>query len=268
DEDDRERVLPRLTQGQPVDCTSLKPEQHFTQPPPAYTEATLIKGLEERGIGRPSTYAPIISTLVDRHYVDRERGRLKSTKLGQVVADQLMNHFPDIMNLDFTANMEERLDEVASGEMEWVPVLRDFYDPFEDALEKAQEAMPRVRVVEETDEICDQCGRPMVIRQGRFGPFVSCSGFPECRNAHPIMKKTNVQCPKCGGDLVERKAKGRTFYGCSNYPECNFTVSSRPLEQACPECGGLLVAAGRGQARCTNCAYRGAVPEKEPADVA
>ena len=267
-EQDTDRVLPDLQQGQPVDCTGLTPDQHFTEPPPRYTEASLIKALEERGIGRPSTYAPIISTIVDRQYVSRERGSMKSTKLGQVVCEQLTGYFQDIMDLDFTAKLEEQLDEVANGNQEWVPLLKDFYADFSKALEEAQENMPRKPVEEETDEICEECGRPMVIKHGRFGPFVSCTGFPECRNSKPIQKKTGAHCPLCAGDLLERKGKGRTFFGCSNYPTCSFTVSRKPLPIACPECEGLLVVSGRNNAACTNCAWRGPVPEEEPAGVA
>ncbi|MEE8519208.1 MAG: type I DNA topoisomerase [Dehalococcoidia bacterium] len=264
DDDERERILPALTAGQSLDCQALKPDQHFTQPAPRFTEASLIKALEQRGIGRPSTYAPIISTIVDRNYVTRERGTLKSTKLGQVVYKQLLDHFTDIMDLDFTAQLEEQLDDVANGKLEWVPLLKQFYGPFQKALKDAAENMPRVKVEEPTDEICEKCGQPMVIKHGRFGPFLSCSGFPDCKNSRPILKKTGAHCPKCEtGELVERRGKGRTFYGCSNYPECTFTVSQRPLPVACPECEGLLVAASRTQAHCTNCAYRGPVPEEE-----
>ncbi|MEK9658363.1 MAG: type I DNA topoisomerase [Chloroflexota bacterium] len=265
DEDERDADLPALTKGEMLTCSQLNPSQHFTQPPPRYTEASIIKALEEHGIGRPSTYAPIISTLVSRQYVNRERSVLTSTKLGQVVCDQLMAHFPEIMNLEFTAQLEERLDQVANGKQDWVPLLRGFYDPFAKELEEAQEKMPRVRIEEPTDEVCEVCGRPMVIKSGRFGPFLSCTGFPECKTSRPIRKKTGAKCPVDGGELLERKGKGRTFYGCSNYPACNFTVSSRPLPEACPECEGLLVSAGRNRAKCTNCAYVGPVPEEEPA---
>ncbi|MDA1215902.1 MAG: type I DNA topoisomerase, partial [Chloroflexi bacterium] len=237
DSEEQEEVLPEITKGQALTCQELKPDQHFTQPPPRFTDASLIKLLEEHGIGRPSTYAPIISTLVDRQYTLRERGALNSTRLGQVVSDQLTAHFPDIMDLDFTANLEELLDKVASGEQEWVPLLTEFYGPFTAAMEKAKEEMPRVKVEEPTDEICELCGRPMVIKRGRFGPFLSCSGFPECKNSKPIVQKTGALCPVDGGDLVQRKGKGRIFFGCSKYPNCTFTVTRRPLESPCPVCG-------------------------------
>ena len=263
--EEEEIPLPKLAKNQSLDCTGLKPDQKFTQPPARYTEASLIKVLEEKGIGRPSTYAPIISTIVDRQYVGRERGSLQATKLGEVVNYQLTGHFPEIMDPGFTAQFEERLDKVASGDQEWVPLLSEFYEPFSAALAEAQEEMPRVKVEEPTDEVCEVCTRPMVVKRGRFGPFLSCSGFPECKNSRPLLKKTGVLCPNCGGELVQRKAKGegRLFYGCSNYPECSFTVSRAPLEAPCPECEGLLIAAGRDRAQCTRCAYKGPIPETE-----
>ena len=261
---ERERTLPEMREGNPLQCLGLKPDQHFTEPPARYTEASLIRALEERGIGRPSTYAPTIGTLMDRQYVVRDKGALHSTRLGQVVSDQLMNHFPTIMDFDFTAQLEERLDEVANGKRQWVPLLEQFYEPFTDALARAQEEMPRVRVEEPTEETCEKCGRPMVIKRGRFGPFLACTGFPECRNTRRIVQKSGAKCPRCAtGDLVQRRGKGRTFYGCSNYPDCDFTVAQRPLPYPCPECDGLLVAAGRDRSRCTNCAYRGPIQQEE-----
>ena len=268
-EADDERTLPPVSKGDALQCSGLTPEQHFTQPPPRYTEASLIRALEDHGIGRPSTYAPTISTIVDRQYVERERGALKSTKLGQVVADQLSGHFPDIMDLDFTAKLEDQLDDVANGTTEWVPLLRDFYSPFKAALERAREKMPKVRVEEPTDEVCEKCERPMVMKVGRFGPFLGCSGFPDCRNIRRVEKNSGVPCPKCGGNLVERRSRNKmrgrtsTFWGCSNYPACDFLVNRAPLPQPCPECEGLLVSDGRNRARCTNCAYRGQVLEDE-----
>jgi DNA topoisomerase-1 len=171
------------------------------------------------------------------------------------------------MDLDFTAHLEGLLDKVASGEQEWVPLLTEFYGPFTKALEKAKEEMPRVKVEEPTDEICELCERPMVIKRGRFGPFLSCSGFPECKNSKPIVQKTGALCPVDGGDLVQRKGKGRVFFGCSNYPTCTFTVARRPLEPPCPICGGLLVASGRDDAECVSHDYKGPVPEAEVAEV-
>jgi DNA topoisomerase-1 len=261
DDENQEKLLPPMKNGDPLHCNGHKPEQHFTKPPPRYTEASLIKTLEELGIGRPSTYAPIVSTLVDREYVTRERGTLTSTRLGQVVSDSLVSHFPDIMNLEFTAQLEEQLDDVANGRREWVPLLREFYTPFSEAVEKAHEVMPRVRIEEPTDETCDKCNLPMVIKRGKFGPFIACSGFPECRNSKPIIQNTGAKCPKCDGDMLQRQAKGRPFFGCSNYPNCTFTISKKPLPEPCPECEGLLVAYRRDQSRCTNCAYSGNIEE-------
>ncbi|MSP78125.1 MAG: type I DNA topoisomerase [Dehalococcoidia bacterium] len=267
--DDKESNLPELAQGDPLDCLKLDPQQHFTQPPPRFTEASLIKALEERGIGRPSTYAPIVGTIVFRNYVERERGSLHSTKLGQVVSDQLTGYFPVVMDYDFTAKMEEELDDIASGERQRVPVLKEFYDPFEEALKAAQENMPRVKVEEPTNEVCELCGKPMVIKTGRFGPFLSCSGFPECKNSRPVVHKIGVLCPNCGGELVQRKARkggrGSTFYGCSNYPTCNFASNAKPVSEPCPECGGMMVEAGRNAVRCTKCSYRDEAATKEPA---
>ena len=269
-EDDEGRMpLPELSDKEVLHCVGLTSEQHFTQPPPRYTEATLIRTLEEKGIGRPSTYAPILSIIQDRNYVVKDQGRFKPTQLGRVVSDQLTGHFPTIMDLGFTAQMEESLDQIASGAMEWVPVLKEFYGPFQEALATATEQMPRVKVEEPSEEVCDLCGRPMVIKTSRFGRFLSCTGFPECRGSKRLLKKTGAACPECNtGELVERNGKGRTFYGCTNYPECKFTVRQRPLPEPCPECGSLLVAAGRDGARCTSCAFRGPLTELETTEAA
>ena len=268
-EEEGEGPLPELAVGENLDCSKLDAKQHFTQPPPRYTEASLIKALEEKGIGRPSTYAPIISTLTGRHYVLKESGKLNPTALGSTVSDLLTQHFSDIMDTNFTARMEEELDEVARGERQWVPMLKDFYGPFQKTLELATEAMPRVRVEEATDEVCDKCGSPMVVKTGRFGRFLACSGFPECKNTKRILNKIGVVCPKCGGDLVQRRGKGRgrTFYGCSRFPECDFIENRRPVAEPCPECGGLMVSTGRNEVGCTRCAWKGDVPEREPAPV-
>ncbi|HZA21506.1 MAG TPA: DNA topoisomerase, partial [Dehalococcoidia bacterium] len=239
--------------------------QHFTQPPPRYTEATLIKAMEEKGIGRPSTYAPTIGTLLDRHYIDKEQNRLVPTALGLTVTDLLTQYFTDVMDLDFTARMEDELDEVSRGEREWIPMLQDFYGPFEKALETAQAKMPRVKLEEETDEICENCGRPMVIKIGRFGRFIACTGFPECRNTKPLLQKTGASCPRCGGDIVERRSRGkrRPFYGCSNYPDCDFISNHRPVAEPCPGCGSLLVEEGRDRVACISCTWKGQIAEKE-----
>ena len=267
EDDDNQRSLPELRIGEGLDCLDLLPEQHFTQPPPRYNEASLVRKLEEEGIGRPSTYAPTLSIIMERNYATKEQGRFKPTELGKVVSDQLANHFPTIMDVGFTAGMEQNLDDIARGEKEWVPVLRDFYSPFQEALTSAAEEMPRVRVAEPSDETCDLCGQPMVIKTSRFGRFLACTGFPECTGKKPLRKKVGVQCSNCNtGELVERRGKGRTFYGCTNYPECTFTVSQRPLPESCPECRGILVASGRNRARCSSCSYRGPIPERELAE--
>ena len=265
-EEDGKGPLPELSEGEKLNCLKLEPKQHFTQPPPGYTEASLIKMLEEKGIGRPSTYAPIISTIMDRHYVVKEEGKLKPTTLGSTVCDLLTQFFSDIMDINFTARMEGELDEVAHGERQWVPMLGDFYGPFQKSLEVATETMPRVKVEEATDEVCEKCGNPMVIKTGRFGRFIACSNFPECKHTMRILNKIGVQCPRCGGDLVQRNSKGRgrrVFYGCSRYPDCDFIVNQRPIADPCPECGGLMVSSGQDGVRCTTCSWKGDVPEKE-----
>ena len=265
DDDDARRSLPELAPGEGLNCLKLDALQHFTQPPPRYTEATLIKSMEERGIGRPSTYAPTIGTLLDRNYVTKEQNRLFPTPLGTTVIDLLTQFFTDVMDLDFTARMEDELDDVATGEREWVPMLREFYGPFEKALETAQENMPRVKVEEETDEVCENCGLPMVIKTGRFGRFIACTGFPECRTTKPVLRKTGASCPRCEGEIVERRARGRgrPFYGCSRYPECEFISNKRPVPNPCPECDGLMVEDGRDRVACTSCAWKGPAADNE-----
>ena len=268
-EDDHRKLLPVLTSGDGLNCLKLEPLQHFTQPPPRFTEATLIKAMEERGIGRPSTYAPTIGTLLDRNYVEKDQTRLMPTPLGITVTDLLTEYFTNVMDLDFTARMEDELDEVSQGEREWVPMLREFYGPFEKALETAQKNMPNVKFDEETDEICDTCGKPMVIKAGRFGKFIACTGFPECRTTKPILNRIGIACPKpnCGGDIVERRSRGRRrpFFGCSKYPECDLILNKRPVAEPCPECDGLMVAEAQdGSVSCTNCAWKGE-PEEAPA---
>ena len=263
DESEGRQPLPVLATGNGLSCENLEGIQHFTQPPPKYTEATLIKVMEERGIGRPSTYAPTISTLVDRHYVDKERNRLTPTVLGTTVSKLLTEYFTEIMDLDFTAKMEEELDDVSRGGREWIPMLGEFYDPFQKALETAQETMPKVNMDEETDEVCETCGKPMVIKTGRFGRFLACTGFPDCRTTRRIVNKIGVACPKCGGDLLERKSRGRgrPFFGCSKYPECDFISNRKPVATPCPECSGLMVESGREAVACTVCDWTENVEE-------
>ncbi len=269
EEEDGEISLPKLAKADALECTGLKSDQHFTEPPPRFTEATLIRLLEERGIGRPSTYAPTLGVIQARDYVRKEKGRFVPSKLGTAVNGLLTHHFPDTVDVGFTAKVEEELDEIASGEREWVPVLREFYGPFHDTVEKADreaERVPRREIDEESDEVCEVCERPMVIKSGRFGRFLSCSGFPECKTSRPLVTKVGVACPECGHDIVEKKQRGeagRRFYGCSNYPNCKFATNQRPLPMPCPDCKGMLLASGRDMARCTTCEYKGPVPESE-----
>jgi DNA topoisomerase-1 len=253
--------LPYMTSGDPLRCSKLDTVQHFTQPPPRYTEATLIKALEEKGIGRPSTYAPTVSTLLDRQYVVKERNHLTPTKLGTIVTDLLKQFFTQIMDLDFTAKLEEELDDVSRGERDWIPMLHEFYQPFAKALVDADALMPRIKLEEKTDEICEACARPMVIKTGRFGRFIACTGFPECKTTKPLLKTINVSCPKCNSDLVERRSRGkrRSFYGCSKYPVCDFISLQRPVDTPCPECEGLMVEESRDQVACTVCVWKGPV---------
>jgi len=259
--------LPPLEVGEAVDLVKLSPEQHFTQPPPRYTEATLVKALEEYGIGRPSTYAPTMATIQERGYVERVDKKLKPTFIGMLVNDLLVQHFPAIVDVGFTAEMEGELDEIASGEREWQPVVRSFYEPFEETLERARTNMQPVEIKPEpTDIICEKCGRPMVIKYGRFGRFVACTGYPACRNSKSITVPTGVKCPECGADLVEKKTRRkRIFYSCANYPQCTFSVWNRPLPVPCPHCGGLLTAAGKHGAKCIKCQASVELPEAEEA---
>jgi DNA topoisomerase I len=248
--DDEERTLPMLSAQEVLDLHQLTPEQHFTQPPPRYSEASLIKELEEQGIGRPSTYVPIISTIQDRGYVEQEQRRFVPTWLGETVNEVMNKHFPEIVDTGFTADMERKLDEVEEGRQSWTEFLRSFYGDFKVTMDKAEAEMNRVqKPVEEIDEVCPECGRNLVIRTGRFGRFISCSGFPECRYRRSVVNKTGAHCPLCHGDLVERKTKQkkRIFYGCSNYPTCNFAIWEKPVPDLCPNCGGLMVVPRVGQ---------------------
>ena len=244
DKQKKETALPPLEEGQTLKLRSLTADQKFTQPPPLYTEATLIHALEENGIGRPSTYAPIITTIVDRGYVEKDQKKLKTTPLGQAVNTVMMEQFPNIVDVKFSADMEKKLDIIEAGKADWVQTIDDFYKGFAKSLEDAEKNMEGKRVKVEdipTNEICEKCGRPMVIKSGRYGKFVACSGFPECRNAHPLVKDTGGICPECGGHMLVRKsAKGRIYYGCSNYPKCNFMTWDEPVPEKCPQCGQTL----------------------------
>lgn len=252
--------IPPLAVDELLDLVRLLPAQHFTQPPPRYSEATLVRALEEYGIGRPSTYAPILSTIQQRGYVQRRDGRLYPTEVGMVVNDLLVEYFPEYIDVGFTAQMEEDLDLIAAGERRWVPVLRDFYTSFSGTLEKAKAKMPEVAMGNQpTGESCPLCGHPLIYKYGRFGKFIGCSNFPACRYNQPILVKLGVRCPECGGELVEKRTRrGRTFYSCANYSNddpdsCKFALWKRPLPQPCPECGGLLVEARKGWAQCSAC---------------
>ncbi len=269
DENEETPPLPPLEKGDALDCLGLAADQHFTKPPPRYTEATLIKELEQAGIGRPSTYAPIMSTIMSRDYVVKDQGRFVPTKLGKAVVGLLTNHFPNIMDVGFTGEVEKYLDDISEGKRPWVPTLRELYVPFDASVERAlelAERVPRELIDEESDEVCEKCERPMVIKSGRFGRFLSCSGFPECKESRPLLTRVGVECPECGSDLVERQQKSgkrRRFFGCSNYPACEFTTNQRPIPEPCPDCGNMLVASGRANARCGSCGYYGPRPQVE-----
>ena len=249
DEEEKEEggLLPELATGETLSLLQLDPQQHFSQPPPRFSEAMLVKTLEEKGIGRPSTYAPIIDTLQTRGYVIRENKLFYATELGHVVLDQLLEFFPDILNTDFTAQMEEKLDQIAEGGLEWVEVVRNFYNSFVKSLQLAEEHMEKVVIApEESDQECPNCGRMLVYKMGRYGKFLACPGFPECRYAKPIIKELEIKCPACGKSLVERKTKQRRkFYGCSSYPECDFTTWDIPQKTKCPKCNYLTVLKGK-----------------------
>ncbi len=255
-EEEAETRLPGdLQEGQEQRLVRLLPEQHFTQPPPRYTEASLVRALEEYGIGRPSTYAPILTTLQQRGYVVRESRRLTPTETGILVNDLISEHFPNIVDVGFTARMEEDLDRIAQGEQDWVETVRTFYQPFSSQVNKAEELIPEMKAeLEPVGRACPECGHELVIRWGRYGKFISCSNFPACRHTEAWLNKIGVLCPKDRGEIVERKTrKGRIFYGCANYPACDFTTWKRPLGQPCPQCGGLLVIADKSHAACLQC---------------
>jgi len=243
DEEEIKNPIPALKKGQKLVLNGLKPEQHFTQPPPRFTEASLVKLLEEKNIGRPSTYAPIIDTILKRYYVERQNKQFVPTELGFIVVDLLKENFSNIIDVEFTAKMEEDLDLVEEGKMDWEKIVSDFYQPFEKDLEKASELIEKIEIKdEEAGKDCPKCGRPLLIKTGRFGKFMACSGFPECRYTESINEDTGVKCPLCGGSIVGLKTKkGRRFYGCSNYPDCSFKSWNKPTGGKCPECGDAMV---------------------------
>ena len=258
DEDgEDESSLPDMQVGDVLKLKELSPNQHFTQPPARYTEPTLIKALDENGIGRPSTYAPIISNILQRDYIEREKKALKPTQLGTVVVDLITEYFKKIVDVKFTANLEQQLDKIGAGDINWVDTISDFYKDFDALYKKAESSMDgkRVKVPEvETDVICDKCGRKMVIKSGRFGKFLACPGYPDCKNTKPLPEDEVKQpCPKCGAKLVKRiSKKGKKFYGCSNYPHCDFASPGVPTGEICKECGSYIISGLRGRKYCMN----------------
>lgn len=249
--------LPEMSEGDKLKLKELTPNQHFTQPPARYTEPTLIKALDEYGIGRPSTYAPILSNIMNRDYIEREKKSLKPTQLGTVVSDLIVEYFEKIVNVKFTAGLEEKLDEIGAGKLSWVKTIEDFYKDFESLYTKAEASLEGKKVkvpVVETDVICDKCGRKMVIKSGRFGKFLACPGYPDCKNTKPLPEDEITQpCPKCGGKLLKKMSKkGKKFYGCSNYPQCDFAAPGIPTGEICPECGGYIINGIRGRKYCMN----------------
>ncbi|GIN83713.1 DNA topoisomerase 1 [Heyndrickxia sporothermodurans] len=260
--DEKEKFLPEMEEGEKVKSEVIDPKQHFTQPPPRYSEARLVKTLEELGIGRPSTYSPTLDTIQKRGYVALENKRFIPTELGEIVLELIMEFFPEILDVAFTAKMESDLDEIEEGKIEWVKIIDEFYKGFHKNLLKAEQEMEKVEIKdEEAGEDCELCGHPMVFKMGRYGKFMACSNFPDCRNTKPIVKEIGVKCPKCNeGNIIERKSKKkRIFYGCDRYPECDFLSWDKPIERKCPKCEQLLVEKKlkKGvQVQCTNCDYK------------
>lgn len=256
--DEKDINLPNLVEGQKLYLKDWKPEQHFTQPPPRYTEASLVRALEDKGIGRPSTYAPTISTILSRGYVTREGKTLHPTELGILVNDLMKEYFPNIMDYQFTAEMEEKLDKVEEGKIEWRSLLEEFYIPFQEYLKHAETSMEKIEIQDEvSDVICDNCGRHMVIKTGRYGKFLACPGFPECKNTKPIVEEIDVNCPKCDGVVVVRRSKrGRKFYGCDQYPKCDFVSWDLPVKEKCPNCGSYMVEKGTSSRKMVICSNK------------
>ncbi|MFB6363953.1 type I DNA topoisomerase [Paenibacillus elgii] len=272
DTGDDDKLLPPLKEGDKVKKQQIDPKQHFTQPPPRFTEARLVKALEEMGIGRPSTYAPTLETIQKRGYVAIEEKKFVPTELGELVIQLMIEFFPEILDVDFTAHMEEGLDHIEEGKEDWVNVLSEFYESFEKRLEVAEEEMEKVEIQDEvSDEICEKCGRHFVYKMGRFGKFLACSGFPDCRNTKPIVKNTGVTCPNCHeGKIIERRSKkGRIFYGCDRYPECDFVSWDKPVGHPCPKCGAMLVEKRNKSGtfvQCVSCDFREEAKEEQDQD--
>jgi DNA topoisomerase-1 len=265
DDDDKDTILPEMEEGQMLKMIELIGDQHFTQPPPRFNEASLIKTLEEKGIGRPSTYSPIIETIQSRGYVKKEKKAFFPTELGCLVVDMMKNYFPEVINIDFTAGLERQLDEIEVGRLEWLKVIREFYDGyFKERLKVADEKIEKVELLPEiSDEACPNCGEQLVYKHGRFGRFLACPSYPDCKFTKKVNKETGVKCPVegCDGTIVERRSKkGRVFYGCSNYPECTFSMWNKPLREPCPKCGSMMAEHWKGRnksGRCTDkeCGY-------------
>ena len=259
--DDAEGKIPEVEIGNKLNMNDIIPTQHFTQPPPRFTDASLVKTLEEIGVGRPSTYAPTLTTIQARNYVVKESKMLYPTELGEVINDIMKTYFPDIVNIDFTANMEDDLDKVEEGKQEWKQIIRDFYPDFIKAVESAQEKLSKIEIKDEvTDVICDKCGRNMVVKYGRYGKFLACPGFPDCQNAKPFFEDADVNCPKCGGKVqIKKTKKGRKYFGCENNPECDFMSWNKPTGELCPKCGSYMVEKGTKNPKivCSNvqCGY-------------
>ena len=266
-----EMNLPVLKEGQDVKILSIGSDQHFTQPPNRYTEATLVRTLEENGIGRPSTYAPTISTIISRGYVSREKKRLYPTELGIMVTDMMSKFFHNIVDTEFTATMESRLDAVEEGKEDWKQLLREFYPEFEKTLKLAESKIEKIDIKDEISDVkCDQCGAMMVYKMGKFGRFLACPNFPQCRNTKPLLNYIDTPCPKCGKRLLEKVSrKNRKFYGCEGYPECDFVSWDKPVSEKCPECGSFMVekhnAKGETILLCSNenCRFKSSVIRRE-----
>jgi DNA topoisomerase I len=258
----KENVLPELEENDLLDLVKLEPKQHFTEPPARYTDASLVKALEEHEIGRPSTYAPTIHTIIARGYIERDDSkRLFPTKIAGTVTEMLVEHFPDIVDLEFTAKMEDDLDKVATGDNEWRPLIKNFYEPFHKNLMQKEKEVEKIITPDiPTDEVCENCKKPMVIKEGRFGKFMACTGFPDCKTTKTIKKGTGVSCPKCDkGEIIEKHSrKGKTFYACDQYPDCDQAYWSKPNGEKCPDCKQLLVLGAKDAVRCSNkeCKYK------------
>jgi len=254
-----ETNIPELTEGEELDLKKIDPKQHFTQPPPRFTEASLVKLLEEKGIGRPSTYAPTITTILARGYVEKEKKLLFPTELGKIVNDIMKNYFKEIVDVTFTAQLENKLDNVEDGEKQWVDIMKEFYSGFEGVLIEAENSIGQVEIpVEVSDVICEKCGKNMVIKMGRYGKFLACPGFPECWNSKPILEEAGVDCPKCGGKvLIKKTKKGRKYFSCENREECGFMTWDKPLNEKCPKCDSFLLSHSSGKKETVKCSKEG-----------